>query len=116
MVHAECLPPKPHWTNPWDDVVYVPIEELVDCAYGLGKTWTDVDGSSFIMTRERMLEHWKQAGDKLDAYILPCGSGHHSIGVRYGEDGPEYLSPHGDTAKVEALLQKYKPANKENRI
>lgn len=97
---------KPHWPNPWH-VVYVPIEELAGAVAGLGKTWRDVDGSTFIMTEERTLEHWRQAGDKLDAYILPQRSGFHSIGIRYGAEGSEYLSPMSDVAKVQALLKKY---------
>lgn len=99
---------KPHWTNSWNDVVYVPIEELAECAHGIGERWGDVDGTFFIMTEERMLAHWKEAGEKLDAYILPQPSGFHSIGIRYGEDGPDYLSPMGNKSKVEALLQKYR--------
>lgn len=56
------------------------------------------------MTKERMLEHWKQAGDKLDAYILPCPNGWHCIGIRYGAEGYQYLSPMGEKDKVIALL------------
>lgn len=98
---------KVHWVNP-GDAIPVPIEELVECAHGIGERWSDTNGSSFIMTKEQMLAHWQSAGDKLDAYILPCPSGWHSIGIRYGEDGPDYLSPMGDKSKVEQLLQKYK--------
>lgn len=98
---------KPHWPNPWKDVVYVPIEELVECAYGLGKNWGDINGHSFIMTKENMLAHWKSAGNKLDAYILPCASGYHSIGIRYGSEGHEYLSPAADQDKTKTLLRKY---------
>lgn len=67
----------------------------------------DSNGPSFILTKEKVLEHWKTAGDKLDAYILPCPSGWHCIGVRYGKEGSEYLSPFGDNDKVTALLEKY---------
>lgn len=98
---------KPHWPNPWNDVVYVPIEALVECAYGIGDRWTDTDGSSFIMTKERMLSHWQSSGNKLDAYILPCPSGLHCIGIRYGAEGSEYLSPMGNKDKVVALLRRY---------
>lgn len=97
----------PHWPNPWSDVVYVPLEELAEVAQGIGERWSDLQGSPFIMTTEMMLEHWRQAGDKLDAYILPCPSGYHCIGIRYGAEGPQYLSPAGNTEKVTALLQKY---------
>lgn len=107
FVHAECLPPKPHWENPWEDAVPVPIEELVECAVGLGASWRDTDGSSFIMTKERMLEHWRNAGEKLDAYILPQPSGFHSMGIRYGAEGSQYLSPLGDKEKLAALLKRY---------
>ncbi len=98
----------PHWPNPWLDVVYVPIEELAEVAHGLGQQWSDVDGSSFIMTKERMLEYWHQNGDKLDAYILPQPSGWHCIGIRYGAEDSQYLSPGCNRAKTEALLCKYR--------
>lgn len=29
---------KTYWINPWEDAIPVPIEELVECAYGLDKT------------------------------------------------------------------------------
>ncbi len=96
-----------HWNNPWEDAVPVPIEELAECHMGLGQSCGDVDGSSFILTKDRVLEHWCQYGEKLDAYILPCRSGWHSIGVRYGNEDPQYLSPAGDKEKVVALLRRY---------
>lgn len=102
---------KPHWPNPWPDVVYVPIEELAECHAGLGQRYGDVDGKSYILTKERVLEHWRRAGEKLDAYILPQPSGFHSIGIRYGSEGPDYLSPLGECSKVTALLGKYKKGN-----
>lgn len=98
---------KPHWPNPWPDVVYVPIEELALCSEGLGKDCTDIDGSRFVLTADRVLEHWRQAGDKLDAYILPQPSGWHDIGIRYGSKGHQYLSPAGNRERVTALLRKY---------
>lgn len=98
---------KPHWVNPWEDAIPVPIEELVECAHGIGERFRDSNDTTFIMTKERMLEHWKQAGDKLDAYILLCPSGWHCIGIRYGEEGSQYLSPMGDKDKVTALLRRY---------
>lgn len=99
---------KPHWPNPWDDgAVYVPIEELALCYDGLGKGCIDIDGSRFVWTVDRVLEHWKQAGDKLDAYILPQPSGWHDIGIRYGIKGNQYMSPAGNRERVTALLRKY---------
>jgi len=98
---------KPHWPNPWDDVVYVPIEELAAVCQGIGQGCTDIDGSRFILTADRVLEHWRQAGDKLDAYILPQPNGWHEIGIRYGERGNQYLSPMADRELVTALLRRY---------
>lgn len=97
----------PYWPNPWH-VIYVPIEELADVAQGIGERWSDVDGSTFIMTRERMLAHWRQSGEALDAYILPQPSGWHCIGIRYGSLPPQYLSPGCNKVKAEALLRKYR--------
>lgn len=96
-----------HWKNPWKDAIPVPIEELVECVHGIDQMWSDMSGSSFIMTKELMLKHWESYGEYLDAYILPCASGYHSIGIRYGNKGNEYLSPLGNQEKVEKLLKKY---------
>lgn len=96
----------PHWNNPWE-VVYVPIEELAECDAGLGKTCGTMNGPSFILTKEKILEHWRSAGSKLDAYILVQPNGFHSIGIRYGNEGSQYLSPMGNKDKVAELLKKY---------
>lgn len=99
---------KPHWPNPWEGyVVYVPIEELAECAYGISKVHCvfGKDNSDFIMTKEMMLE---LHGDPVDAYILPHAAGYHSIGIRYGAKDSEYLSPLGDQKKVDDLLRKYR--------
>lgn len=85
----------------------MPIEELAECHGGLGQLYGNLDGSSAILTKEEVLRHWRTAGDKLDAYILPQPSGDHCIGIRYGNDGSDYLSPLGDTKKVQALLKQY---------
>lgn len=99
--------PQTHWKNPWNDAIVVPIEELVECAHGLGEMWDD-DKNQFLMTKEVMLQHWRQAGDKLDAYILRGNPGfQHCIGVRYGNEGHQYLSPYGDQEKIQKLLEKY---------
>ena len=96
-----------HWTNPYT-VVNVPIEELVKVAHGIGERWRDQrTDSTFIMTEEEMLKHWRSYGEKLDAYILPQPSGWHDIGVRYGDKDHQYLSPMGNKEKVTALLKKY---------
>ena len=99
---------KTHYNNPWEDAIPVPIEELVECALGIGDRWSDQNGHSFIMTKEIMLKHWKDAGELLDAYILPCNSGFHCIGIRYGNEGYEYLSPGANQLKTAELLEKYK--------
>jgi hypothetical protein len=101
---------KTHWTNPWTEAVPVPIQELAECVYGLGKEGLDSSGMSFIPSKEFMLSIWRSSGDKLDAYILPKKqwfAGLPAIGIRYGNEGYEYLSPLGDRSKVESLLNKY---------
>lgn len=100
---------KVNWINPWEDAIPVTIEELAECHAGLGKPIRRLNsskGGSFILTKENLLEHWGNAGEKLDAYVLPCVSGYHCIGIRYGAEGSEYLSPAGDKDKVQALLDK----------
>lgn len=98
---------QPHWPNPWSDVVSVPIEELAECHVGLGSVCGSMSGPPFILTKEKILEHWHHAGRPLDAYILPQPSGHHDMGIRYGAEGSQYLSPAGDRDKVAALLRKW---------
>lgn len=99
-----------HWDNPWEDAIPVPIEELVETAHGIGESWGDHTVNppkSFIMTKEIMLQHWLGKTGRVDAYILPCVSGWHCIGVRYGNEGSQYLSPAGDKDKVTAMLRRY---------
>lgn len=74
--------------NPWHDrVVYVSLEtaaEIIASDVWLGKT---ADKPA-----EYWIEEWHRYGDKLDAYILPSTTGGLSLGIRYGREGPEYLS------------------------
>lgn len=102
-----------HWVNPWEDAIPVPIEELAECHAGLGQLCGSAKGS-FLLTKEKVLEHWGSAGKNLDAYILPQPGGYHCIGIRYGAECSEYLSPAGDKEKVQALLNKYFFENKNN--
>lgn len=97
-----------YWKNPWEDAISVPIEELARCYQGLNEYCGRMDGSRFLWTEEEILKHWRQHGDRLDAYILPCVSGFHCIGIRYGNEGHQYLSPLGDKEKVQALLDQYR--------
>ena len=98
-----------HWhdQNPWrDKVVYVPIERLAECVAG-GNIKTADGVVPYDVAW--LLKHWAQCGrDKLDAYILPAPSGNHSLGVRWGAEGPEYYSPHNEhPAKAQALLEEF---------
>lgn len=95
-----------YWPNPWK-VIYVPIEELAECHYGLGQPYMDMHGNADVLTKEIVLSHWKSSGEHLDAYILPQPSGRHSIGIRYGTKDYQYLSPLGDAHKVAELLEKF---------
>lgn len=98
---------KPHWSNPWHDVVYVTIEELAECHLGLGEMCGQMNGESFILTKEKILEHWRRAGVELDAYILPQPSGFHDMGIRYGAEASQYLSPAANKEKIAILYKKY---------
>lgn len=107
---------KVNWVNPWEDAIPVPIEELAECHAGLGLVYLKYDpsgGKRFVMTKDWVLDHWKSAGDKLDAYILPDSYGFHYIGIRYGNEGFKYLSFPGYKDKVQALLEKYTFENKD---
>lgn len=106
----ESLKDPERWPNPWArEVVYVPIEELAACVDGLGQHCVNAKGERFVMTVETTLAHWRQKGpgERLDAYILPQADVYHPIGIRYGAEPSEYLSPGGDRVKVAALLAKY---------
>jgi len=95
-----------HWheDNPWkDSILYVPLEELAACDASL--VGPSIYGGSPARTIEGTLDHWKQSGSKLDAYIL-VGSVR-SGGVRYGPEGSDYLSPMFSLPKIHALKQKY---------
>jgi hypothetical protein len=100
----------PHWheQNPWrDQIVYVPIERLAECVAG-----GDIFDHGVVKQYDVawLLAHWRHGGrDRLDAYILPQPGGQHSLGVRWGGDGPEYYSPHNaHPEKTAALLAEYR--------
>lgn len=96
-----------HAENPWaDNVVYVPLAALAEAVSGGTVT---SGGESVPYTSEFVLTHWAAFGDKLDAYILPQPAGRHSIGVRFGGEGSEYLSPYNANPGItNALLAKYR--------
>lgn len=97
-----CYAAHGHWhaVNPWRDcVVYVPIERLAECI--AGGTRGETKGKDWL------LAHWRTYGKRLDAYVLQ-GKSPHSIGVRYGAEGNQYLSPHNSNPrKIAALLKEF---------
>ncbi|NTF17794.1 hypothetical protein G6L37_05225 [Agrobacterium rubi] len=109
-----------HWDqyNPWRDrLVYVPIEELAE-ALADGSSIRLQDGSVVEYTAELMLKHWRSNSyeldayvlpdQALDAYILPNQAFGHSVGIRYGSHGHEYLSPLvRDQSRVDELYRRY---------
>lgn len=105
---AKPAVPTPHWINPWEDAIPVTLEELAGCHEGLDTYYGDGQGGRVLMTEEAILAHWR-SGEKgpLDAYILPCPSGWHSIGIRYGAEGSQYLSPPANRERTAALLRRY---------
>lgn len=86
-----------HWHdyNPWADTcLYIPsIAEVMGHEY----------------ERKILIE----LGAKLDAYILPQPNGTYLFGIRYGKEGPDYLSPFIHTKEkqdcLEYLYTKYRP-------
>lgn len=98
----------PHWhgQNPWADrLTYVPIEELAECYIAIGKPFAWVDGTPILYDVAHCLDQWGKYGDKLDAYILtgPLTT----AGIRFGPEGPDYLSPGFSLPKLRALMLKY---------
>ena len=51
----------------------------------------------FLVTEESLMEktrHYTQTGNKLDAYRIYGGGGSQlTVGIRYGNEGSEYISP-----------------------
>lgn len=97
----------PHWHehNPWrDEIFYAPLELLAKCVAG-GTVFISSTGETLPYDVPYILNQWGRAGDRLDGYILPQPHGRHSIGVRYGAEGSQYLSPHNSNPEItEALL------------
>lgn len=100
----------PYWHkfNPWSDhVVYLPsvkvAAEMLDKSYmyrGTVEFWVNV---------------WKAYGDQLDPYILPSPNGDHSLGIRYGAEPGNYLSPYGDRDRRNAREYREHPVNSLSR-
>jgi hypothetical protein len=104
----------PHWheQNPWKDrVLYIPLAELAECHAAIGKPYAYLDEQPLIYTVAMCLDHWREYGDKLDAYVLTGKT--FTAGVRFGPDGPDYLSPGFSLPKLWKLVQKY--GNQERR-
>jgi hypothetical protein len=105
---VQGLPLEPFWhdQNPWNDrLIYVPVEELAECHIAIGRPYLLVDGKSVPYSVELCLGHFRQYGDKLDAYILtgPLTT----AGIRFGPEGSDYLSPGFSLPKMRALMLKY---------
>jgi hypothetical protein len=103
----------PHWheQNPWKDrVLYVPLAELAECMLAFDKP---IQTSNGIVTCDLqfILDHWRQHGDKLDAYVLTGKT--FTAGVRFGPEGEHYISPGFTLPKLWKLVQKY--GNQERR-
>lgn len=82
-----------YWVNPYKDAIPVPLEDLADLVVHYG-----------CETSEEILAWFRLRGPKLDAYILPDGA-FYSVGVRYGAEEWEYLSPLGDQTKIRKYLE-----------
>jgi hypothetical protein len=98
----------PHWhdQNPWADrLMYVPLEELAECFMGIGRLVRLNDNEVTMCDVAFVVQNWRQYGDKLDAYILtgPLTT----AGIRFGPEGPDYLSPGFSLPKLWALIRKY---------
>jgi hypothetical protein len=95
-----------HEYNPWKDIlIYVPINELAECAMVIGAAYTDENGQHQEYTAQTALNQWRKTGEKLDAYVLPSVTP--TGGIRYGMEGSEYLSPGFYPEKIQALIDKY---------
>ena len=110
MVNMRNSIMKTYWTNPWTDIISVPLNELAEALAHSGLCRMP-DGTHELMNANHYIRGWSEYGDKLDAYIIkPYETDYgFSVGVRYGNEGNQYLSPHArDTEKMNVLYQKYK--------
>lgn len=96
-----------YWTNPWENAVPVPLEALAEAL--AGGTIQVTGGRTVPFDKDFILRHWAQYGDRLDAYVLD-GAWDFSAGVRYGPDGPDYLSPYIEEDRAKELLARFKGA------
>ncbi len=102
----------PNWdhVNPWRGrIVYVPLDILAHCcAGGSVEVFPGNGEKSFVRPNdaEFILNSWKRFGDgvSLDGYILPQPNRRHSIGVRFGESGEQYLSPYNRNPDLTHVL------------
>lgn len=96
-----------HWhaETPWAEAaVYVPATELAEAL--AGGTVRQTDGTVVPMDAKFHLAAWDRLGET-DCYILDGPMGF-SVGIRYGAEEHEYLSPHvRDQAVVQALYQRH---------
>jgi hypothetical protein len=90
-----------HWINPWDEARDVLVEDIIDIASRANQYWPPTQ-------RAEDLRNWVgKYGSKVDGYIIPSPSGWHALGVRYGNEGYEYLSFTVDKGpELDALLAK----------
>ena len=100
---------KTHWTTEhFPDAVPIDLWELIRaltaqsnrdlwCNNHLTPETCPLD-PDFLVTQESFLErveHYTQGGTKLDAYRIYTSSDTHlTVGIRYGDEGSEYISPH----------------------
>lgn len=102
--------PTVHFENPWQEAIPVPLEELAACV--AGGTISTPDGVK-VYDVAYVLQSWRRYGETLDGYLLIAGSQDPSticVGVRFGEDGPQYLSPYCEDRQLAmSLVQKYGP-------
>jgi hypothetical protein len=112
-----------HWHdfNPWaNEVIYLAsMEEYAHCHDNLNQ-FTLVLHTDGTQTRERLTSELiielalnnakiRQATNnpKVDAYILPQPSGYHSLGLRVGPEGSDYISPPCNQEIANLYIKKY---------
>jgi len=92
---------KTHWTTEhFPDAVPIDLWELIRALTAQRNERNalrrDKD-PDFLVSQESFLErveHYTQGGTKLDAYRIYTSSDTHlTVGIRYGDEGSEYISP-----------------------
>jgi hypothetical protein len=103
--------PHFHDFNPWaNTLIYLPdLEEFLEALPDDEVRVYSEEGTSRIARNRTQYQNQITSLKKYDLYVLKDGE----LGVRFGKEGNQYLSPYSDKEKAKALWAKYSGAQPE---